>query len=153
MLRAVSVTRGPRRRGFAGVLVLALSSALFACASASPLAPAARAVETTAANVRWQPAHATSIPGTYRSETIEGAAAPSVIGLYYHFEADRSYAAAALLASHPPAFQVRNGTWSLDQGKLSLGDGSEPAVIEEAEGRLRLTTSQGRVVLHRDEIR
>ncbi len=146
------VGRRRPRRLLASILLVAGALAGTACSSATPLAPAARAVEPGVDQAHWQPARASSIPGTWRSEIIEGAAAPSLLEITYHFEADHSYAAAALVASHPPTFQVRNGHWSLANGKLSLGDGSEPPVAEEAESRLRLSTGEGRVVLHRDEI-
>jgi hypothetical protein len=115
--------------------------------------PADRAVGSPDATVAWGPAQAADLAGTWRATHVEGAAAPSLLSLTYHFGSDGTYSAAALVASHPPAFQVRKGRWHLAGGTLDLGDGSEAARLEEAPDHLRLTTSQGRVVLAHDEMR
>jgi len=140
-----------RRTSLAALLAGAVL--LAGCMASDPVAPEARDVKTREQTAQWKPAEAASIPGLYRSGTIEGEAAAALLQVVYYFGEDGAYTGAALVASDPPAFQVLDGRWQFSGGLLSLGGDSEPARLEEAEGMLRLTTSEGTVVLYRDEIR
>jgi hypothetical protein len=145
-----TTTRRVRR---SAALLLCAAGLLAGCASSEPVAPEARAVKPAAETADWKPAQTATLLGTWHSRLVEGEPAASLLGLYYHFSADGSYAGAALVAGSPPAFQVQNGHWSLAAGRLTLDEGEEPATLEEAPGMLRLTTSQGRVIFDRDESR
>jgi len=112
-----------------------------------------RDVKTREDQAQWEPAQAASIPGLYRSGTIKGESAASLLKIYYYFDEDGSYTAAALVGSVPPSFQVLSGRWSYEKGRLLLGEDASPATLEESEDMLRISTDQGSVVLYRDEIR
>ncbi len=127
---------------------------LASCYASNVVAREDRDVKTREEQAEWKPAEAASIPGIYSSGTIEGASAASLLKLFYYFGEDGSYAAAALVSSSPPSFQVRAGRWKFANGKLFLGeDDSAPVVLEESKGMLRLTTDEGAVVLYRNPIR
>jgi len=144
----------PRRLATARLLLgLVLLAALPSCAASNVVAVDSREVKSREDQAPWKPAKVDDLPGSYRSGSIEGSAAASMLKLFYYFDADGSYSGAALVASRPPRFQILNGRWSLSKGKLLLGEDSEPATLEVSEDMLRLSTSEGKVVLYRDEIR
>lgn len=142
------------RRACAWALLLLLGTAgLTGCYASNVVAPEDRDVRTREEQAQWKPAQAASIPGLYRSGTIEGESAASLLKLFYYFDEDGSYTAAALVGSSPPSFQVLSGQWKFTEGKLLLGEDASPATLEESEDMLRLSTEEGKVVLYRDEIR
>lgn len=146
--------RSSRHRGKGWVLLLLLgTTGLTSCYASNVVALEDRDVKTREEQAQWKPAEATSIPGLYRSGTIEGESAASLLKLFYYFDEDGSYTAAALVGSSPPSFQVLSGQWKFEDGKLLLGEDASPAVLEESEDMLRLSTEDGMVVLYRDEIR
>lgn len=135
------------------LLLLLLVSGATSCYASNVVAMEDRDVKAREDLAHWKPARAASIPGLYRSGTIEGESAASLLKLFYYFGDDGTYTAAALVGSSPPSFQVLSGEWSFSEGKLLLGEDSAPAGLEEFEDMLRISTPQGKVVLYRDEIR
>ncbi len=134
-------------------LPLFLCLGFSSCYVSSVVALKDRDVKTREKGAKWSPAKAASIPGLYRSGSIEGDPAASLLKIFYYFDEDGSFTAAALLATSPPRFQVLSGHWKFKDGKLSLGEDEEPAQLEESEDMLRISTQDGRVVLYREEIR
>lgn len=133
----------------------ALSAALctFACAGSGKLAQERRAAAVEDPTLVWRPATADDVPGVWISRELSGSAAAYLRKLVYLFEADGSYAGAALVDASPPRFEVLAGSWALAEGRLVL-DGGPPAVPELAEGDLlRLTGEAGVVVLERERAR
>ncbi len=148
-LLAATTRQGLR---WAALLLLGISG-FTSCYASNVVALEDRDVKSREDQAQWKPAEAESIPGLYRSGTIEGESAASLLKLFYYFHDDGSYTAAALVGSNPPSFQVLSGQWEFKGGKLLLGEDASPATLEEFEDMLRLSTEQGKVVLYRDEIR
>jgi hypothetical protein len=134
---------------------IALSAALWgcACAGSGTLARESRAATPGQPEIAWRPASAPDVPGTYVSRELSGPLAGYLRKLVYLFEADGSYAGAALVDQSPPRFEVLAGTWTFDGGLLVL-DGGPPARLEVADGgALRLSGDEGVVVLEREATR
>lgn len=109
--------------------------------------------------VEWTAAPDEFPAGLYQSEEITGEAAGALVRLYYYFGTNHELAnagnysgAALVLASGGPSFQVLEGAWVYGDGRLDLGDGSGPLVVETATDRLRLTSESGGVVFVRQEL-
>jgi hypothetical protein len=123
------------------------------CAGSGTLAQEQRAAALEGEAIAWRPAAAEDIPGVYVSRELSGPLAGYLRKLVYLFEADGSYAGAALVDASPPRFEVLAGTWSLVEGRLIL-DGGPPAALEaSADGSLRLSGDEGVVVLERERAR
>ncbi|MBK9385327.1 MAG: hypothetical protein IPN34_10985 [Planctomycetes bacterium] len=118
------------------------------------MAPTDRAVRVDAASVVWSKGGAADLSGYWSSRELRGPLASAVRRLHYWFEADGRFTGAALLEGPPLAFEVLSGVWSFDaEGRLLLGEDAEPAQLEKAAELLRLTGSDGVVVLEREELR
>lgn len=124
--------------------------ALAACVPSSVIAPEDRAAFLAPAEIAWEPYAGGPLDGLYASVSITGDASLGLLKVYYFFLPDGAFTGAALLATEPPAFQVLSGAWSLREDGLHLGDGSPPAVLEQAPDHLRLSGAQGAVVLRRE---
>lgn len=137
----------------ARLVMLLLGVAATSCAS-SVVALQDRTVRDEFAVLAWRPAAEADIPGHWRVRSLEGPAAAVLLDLGYWLDADGSFSGAALFVGAPPAYEVLSGTWTLDaDGRLQLGEESEPAVTEVAAGFLRLSGAEGRLVLERAEVR
>jgi hypothetical protein len=133
----------------------ALCAALLgaSCAGSGTLAQEQRAAALEGEALAWRPAAAEDVPGVYVSRELTGPLAGYLRKLVYLFEANGSYAGAALVDASPPRFEVLGGTWTVDAGRLLL-DGGPPALLEIADGgTLRLSGDEGVVVLERERAR
>jgi hypothetical protein len=131
-------------------LILCAALALGACIAPSVVDPADRAVDLNSAELVWQAAMPSDVPGTYVSTELSGPLAAALRMLVYLFEADGHYTGAALFDDAPPHFEVLTGMWELTAAGLVL-DGGPPGRIEVApDGSLRLSSDEGRVVLRRE---
>jgi hypothetical protein len=139
------------RRAF---LFVALST-LSACMASNVVAVEDRTVVTAVDQVIWQPATAEDVPGLFASESIEGPAAAALLKIYYLFQPDGTFTAAALVQSGAQSeFQVLSGTWTFADGELLLGEDAAPAALEAADGELlRMSGEEGAVVLRKDVLR
>ena len=138
-----------------GKLVLAsILAALSLCSCASTVvAVEDRAVRDELELLDWRPAAASDLAGHWRAHRLDGPAAAVLLDLAYWLDADGRFSGAALFAGPPPTYQVLSGAWTLGAGaELQLGEESEPAQAEVAAGLLRLTGSDGSLVLERAEI-
>lgn len=136
-------------RSFALACVLGFTAS---CAS-SVVAVRDRAVQDELADVAWRPATAADLTGHWRAHRIQGAAAAVLLDLAYWLDADGHFSGAALFAGPPPTYEVLSGAWTLGaDGTLQLGEDSEPARAEVAQGRLRLSGPEGSLVLERARI-
>jgi hypothetical protein len=134
--------------------LLSAASLFTGCIPSNVVAPTDRAVRVDAANVVWSKGGAADLSGYWSSRELRGPLASAVRRLHYWFEADGRFTGAALLEGPPLAFEVLSGAWSFDaEGRLLLGEDAEPAQIEKAGELLRLTGSDGIVVLERVELR
>ncbi len=98
----------------------------------------------------WRTAATEDLVGSFESVEIRGDAATSVVRIMFRFDICGGYTAEAVLVFRDgPDQQKISGTWKLVAGKLHLGRGSEPAEIQAAGNRLRLTTQLGTVILER----
>jgi hypothetical protein len=133
-------------------LALALAACVPACIAPSVLDSSGRAVAAPSAPLVWRTALADDFDGLFESVRIEGEAAASLWKLYYHFARDGSYTGAALvIAGAQPEFQTLSGRWTIDAGRLDLGDGQ--AIEAQADGEhLRLSSEGGVAVLRRVEV-
>jgi hypothetical protein len=132
---------------------LGLALLCASCAGNGVLAREQRAAVVAAEAVEWHPASAADVPGVYVSSELTGALAGYLRKLVYLFEADGSYAGAALVDVSPPRFEVLAGSWAWVDGSLVL-DGGPPATLEvAASGGLRLSGAEGVVVLQRERAR
>jgi hypothetical protein len=134
-------------------IALCAASLGAACAGSGTLARDSRAAVVEEQPVAWRAASAEDVPGVYVSSELSGPLAGYLRKLVYLFEADGSYAGAALVDASPPRFEVLAGTWAFLDGRLVL-DGGPPAVLEVADGgALRLSGDEGVVVLERERAR
>lgn len=130
-------------------LAALLSLGAGACIAPSVVAEADRGIDLGSADVAWRGGLADEVPGYYVSTWIEGPMAAVLRGVVYLFEADGSYAGAALLDGTPAHFEVVGGAWELTEVGLVL-DGGPPAKFEVAEdGSIRMSGEEGSVVLRR----
>lgn len=120
------------------------------CIAPSVLDDAQRLPEASApARLDWRPAQAADLLGYWESSAVEGDAAAALRKLYYLFAADGSYTGAALVAGATgPQFQTLDGSWTLADGLLDLGDGAT-AEAQVAPGWLRLVNEGGTLLLER----
>lgn len=120
-----------------------------ACIAPSVVASSGRAVAVAPEAIAWREATVDDVVGFFESEKIEGEAAASLSRVAYYFAADGFYTGAALvLGGAHPEYQTLTGTWRIASGKLVLDDG-EPVTLDASEGRVRLTTPAGTLVLRR----
>lgn len=134
----------PKDRALASLLLVV---SLGSCIAPSVLDESARVVETEVTR-DWRPAEAADVSGLYGSIDIKGPAAAALSKLFYSFEASGNYTGAALFSELPPRFETLSGTWELEADSISL-DGNEPAVLEAADGALRMSGSEGVVTFIR----
>lgn len=126
-----------------------LSLLLAGCYASNVVAVQDRAVTLQTAALTWAPARAADMAGLYESVSIEGDAALSLRRIYYFFDGNGNYSAAALVASESGvAFQALSGTWHLDDQGLVL-DQAPPARLLAASGYLRIEAAHGVLVLRR----
>ncbi|HED66343.1 MAG TPA: hypothetical protein ENJ09_12415 [Planctomycetes bacterium] len=129
------------------LLLLVLAAAgMSGCLPSNVVAPEARRVRTPLEDLRFEPAEAADLPGFWASESIDGPMAAVLLRVFYLFGPDGTFTGAALLDEDPPRFVVLSGTWSFDSGMLRLDD-AEPARLERAGDRLRLSGADGSVIL------
>jgi hypothetical protein len=127
--------------------------ALAACVS-GPLAVEQRQVQEPLEQSEWRPATPADLVGQWRLRSISGPAAAVLMDLAYWMDADGRFSGAALFTGPLPTYEVLTGTWTLEAGgTLRLGADSEPALAEVARGRLRLSGTEGSLVLEHPEIR
>lgn len=131
------------------ILACAAALALGACASSKTLAPSERAVLPVEEQRAWRPASAEDLRGLFVSTSIEGELAAVLREVQYWFDADGRFSGAALVTVPSPSFQTLEGRWSLHESRLELEGGAEPALAEVADDLLRLSGSDGRIVLRR----
>jgi hypothetical protein len=106
------------------------------------------------AELAWRPATAPDLAGAWRARSIEGPAAAVLMDLAYWIDADGRFSGAALFVGPPPAYEVLSGTWTLaEEGALQLGAEAALALAEVADGLLRLSGDEGRLVFQRSELR
>ncbi len=123
--------------------------ALAGCIPSNVVARDDRIVGTRIADLAFAPAPELRLEGLFESVEIAGDAAVSLRKVYYLFEADGRYTAAALVeASDGPCFQTLAGTWRATAEGLVLDDGA-PVPCETAVDHVRLTTPDGVLVLRR----
>jgi hypothetical protein len=133
-------------------LCFALFVAVPACITPNVLDSDARAVESSPAEIDWQPARAEDLLGLFESTTIEGEYAAALWKLYYRFAEDGTYTGAALIQGEPqPAFQTLSGAWKLDERGLDLG-GGQIARAFTAEARLKLEVGGTTMIFRRVEL-
>jgi len=131
-------------------LVLASSTMLASCIGSSLIDTNQRMLQLEPVQREWSLPSPQDVEGQFESTEITGAAAGSVLKIYYYFAGDGRFSGAALvIGSSGPTFQVLEGRWALSEGKLSLGSDSEAATVHRCGDLLRLTTTDGRVVLKR----
>lgn len=123
------------------------------CIGSNVLAHEQRLVAPVVAELQFAPAPALPLAGLYESVLITGEVALALRKVYYVFQGDGTYTAAALVESDgQSAFQTLSGTWrSLDAG-LEL-DGKEPVPLEQAPGHVRITAPNGSLVLRAETLR
>ena len=137
-----------RRCPLAWFAVLCLPS----CIPSNVIAAKDREVVIDWEHVSWVPADVRAIAGLYASVTLTGDLAAGIRKVYYWFEPDGRFTGAALMQREGEAgFEVLRGTWTLEGGRLRLGDDVEPAAAEMAPDLLRLSGDSGTVVLRREE--
>lgn len=138
----------PRSPSLLVVLALLAQS----CIPSNVVAPQDRIVAIEMEKVLWEPATPAAFDGLYASTSLTGEVASGLWKVYYHFTPDGHFTGAALLQgeSGAPAFAVLEGTWTLADGVLQLGEGAEPATAEMAPDLLRLRGAAGTVVLRRE---
>jgi hypothetical protein len=124
------------------------------CIPSNVVAVTDRAVVVEAEHATWRPATSADVPGLWSSSRLLGPVSTMLLEVVYLFEAEGHFTGAALFAGPPPEFKVLSGTWAFDaQGRFVLGDGADGAVLEAAEGMLRMSGEDGAVVLNRQELR
>lgn len=101
----------------------------------------------------WQPAPADlQLAGFYESTDVTGDVAASLRRVYYHFAADGTYTAAALIDEGGLLrFQTLSGTWALANGCLEL-DGAEPVPVAIAGDQVRFAAPGGALTLRRSNL-
>jgi hypothetical protein len=136
-------------RGLALVLLAAFAGA--GCVASGTLDPSARAVAEpeVAPPLDWRPATAQDLDGLYVSVEIRGAAAAVLRELRYWLDSGGEFSGAALFVVPSPRFETLSGRWTLEGGRLTLGEGAAPATAEVAGDLLRITGEEGTVVLER----
>jgi len=109
-------------------------------------------IETPVIDQPWEPANRSDLVGLFESLEIHGEAAAALWKVYYHFSADGGYSGAALVAGDDGVrFQVLSGTWTFtEDGRVDLGDGSEPLQARVSGGFLQLESAAGTVVFRRE---
>ena len=138
----------------AGFLLALVAPFAQGCLASTVVPEGQRGVQEGEAVHAWRPAADADLVGLWRTRSLTGAAAASILDLSYWISADGRFSGAALFAGPPPTYQVLAGSWGFDeQGRLVLGDDAEPARAEVADGLLRLSGSDGSLVLERSELR
>lgn len=137
----------PRRRALAAAATLA---ALASCIPSNVVARDDRAVATPLAELHFEPANGAQLQGLWASVAITGDAAVALRRVYYVFQTNGTYTAAALVDEGGTlAFQTLSGTFAADAAGLVL-DGAEPVQLEQAPEHLRITAPTGTLVLRRE---
>lgn len=133
---------------------LTLSVLAFAsCIASNVLAHEQRLVAPSVADLQFVAAPGLQLEGLYDSVSITGDAALALRKVYYVWNPDGTYTAAALVEMDGKgAFQTLGGTWRSTAAGLEL-DGKEPVQLEQAPGHLRITAPNGSLVLRREELR
>ncbi len=133
----------------ATALVLVACGALGACQSSGILSADARAIADAEAQIVWTPGSAADVPGLYSSLSIDGPAAAVLAEVHYRFDPSGIFTGAALVTQPEPTYTVLSGTWRVEDGRLFLSDDGEPALLEVAGERVRMSGAEGVVVLQR----
>jgi len=90
------------------------------------------------------------LSGLYESVSIDGDIAASMWKVYYHFAPGGDFSGAALvLVDGQPQFQTLSGRYRIGDDRISLGEDNEPALLAAAKDHLRITSSDGSIVLRR----
>ena len=123
------------------------------CIGSNVLAHEQRLVAPVVAELQFAPAPALPLAGLYESVLITGEVALALRKVYYVFQGDGTYTAAALVESDgQSAFQTLSGTWRSLAAGLEL-DGKEPVPLEQAPGHVRITAPNGSLVLRAETLR
>lgn len=145
-----------REHAFGGWRLLAAIWPLFGfggCIGSNVLAHEQRLVAPVVAELQFAPAPALPLAGLYESVLITGEVALALRKVYYVFQGDGTYTAAALVESDgQSAFQTLSGTWRSVAAGLEL-DGKEPVPLEQAPGHVRITAPNGSLVLRAETLR
>jgi hypothetical protein len=142
------------RYGTARLLLANLAIAMAGgCIASNVLAHEQRMVAAPVADLQFSPSHQPMPAGLYESVEITGDVALALRKVYYVFETDGTYTAAALVeAEGRSAFQTLNGTWALTADGLVL-DEAAPVHLELAPDHVRIAAPNGTLVLHREDLR
>jgi hypothetical protein len=135
------------------VVSISLLSLTASCIAPSVLDEHDRSVTLDSFERDWRPAEASDVPGTYVSTELSGQLAFSVKKLVYLFQPAGTYAGAALVDGAPPHFELVQGTWEVEEGKLSLDGGTAAGIQVAGDGALLLAGAEGRVLLRREQER
>lgn len=119
------------------------------CVASGKLDPALRSVEPVREERAWRAARPEDLDGLFVSIAVEGPLAAVLREVHYWFAPDGRFSGAALVVVPAPGFQTLEGRWSLDEGRLSLAAEAEPAQAEVSDELLRLSGSEGVIVLQR----
>lgn len=151
-----------RARASRAIASFALVLALTSCIASNVVAPEQRMVGTAIdgladgdpANgtaLAWRQAPGFQLDGLYETIDITGEAATSLRKVWYLFDADGTYTAAALIEGDEYAFQTLSGTWENDRDSVNglILDDGEPVSLEQADEHLRITAPNGMIVLRR----
>lgn len=145
-----------RLRGLGGWRFLAAvwPAVTFAgCIGSNVLAHEQRLVAPVVSELQFVSAPALPLAGLYESVLITGEVALALRKVYYVFQVDGTYTAAALVESDgQSAFQTLSGTWRSLAAGLEL-DGKEPVPLEQAPGHVRITAPNGSLVLRAETLR
>lgn len=125
--------------------------ALSACIPAHIVATDARLVRPAVDALEFQVDGKFAPRGLWQSVDIRGEAAAALRRIWYWFRADGTYSAVALCELDAVSFQLRDGTWSLQEFNLVL-DGGEPAELMVAGDHLRIRTATGSVILRKEPL-
>jgi hypothetical protein len=120
------------------------------CIPSNVVAEQDRAVALPAAALAWDEPVPTALAGLYESVAITGDAAQAMVKVYYWFDGGGAFTGAALVREGAePRFQTLSGRYRIAEGRIWLGEDTEPATLAAAKDHLRLASADGNVVLRR----
>jgi hypothetical protein len=128
----------------------AAALALAACIPSNVVATDQRLVAVPIAELEFMPAPGAALAGLYASVDIRGDAALSLRRIWYVFEPNGRYTAAALAdVGGAPTFQTLDGVFRTTAEGLVLDDAA-PVAIAVAGEHVRLSSPGGEVILRRE---
>jgi len=136
-----------------GWVAVALAILAGSCIAPSVLTKNDRAISLGVEDITWRAATEADVPGVYVSMEMSGPLAATLRKVVYLFEAEGTYTGAGLIDDDPPHFEVIGGSWHMEEDGLHLDDAA-PATIEAGDdGSLRLSGTEGRIILRRERNR